>query len=68
MNGADELKCGATARHIGATPPASAIVDFTGTGTFTVRPLQAGADHGVCPETHFRCPGGRLLFTGVREV
>ena len=58
MNGADELKCGATARHIGATPPASAIVDFTGTGTFTVRPLQAGADHGVCPETHFRCPGG----------
>ena len=58
LNGADEKKCGVTTRDIGDTPPAPAIVDFTGTGTFTVRPLQAGTDPGVCPETHFQCPGG----------
>ena len=67
LNGADERDCGLTPTGIGGNPSPPVIVDFTGTGSFTARPLPAGHDSDVCPETHFRCPGiGSCLPVFVR--
>ncbi|KAL8597265.1 hypothetical protein ACOMHN_051576 [Nucella lapillus] len=57
MDGSDEFKCRDSltqdeVRPRNVTPPAS--VDFTGTGSFRVTPL----NHTACPPTHFGCPGG----------
>ncbi|KAL8622093.1 hypothetical protein ACOMHN_056578 [Nucella lapillus] len=38
-------------------PSPPAIVHFSGTGNFTVHPLNTSLGDPVCPETHFRCPG-----------
>ena len=60
LNAADEQDCGLSRTRMGASSPPPAIVDFTGTGTFTVRPLVTGhlsdPEADPCPETHFRCP------------